>query len=127
MTHQHTRATATVLDLKEQHVVSDRHAGVLEQCPTLTHLDQRFCSNFDFGTVGTERMTEVLEQCRGLVTVNLNLIDNQIRAGGTAACRSVREVSSARSTQSHWTIRDIEVSISTHVVHSADSPQSLLC
>lgn len=83
MTHQHTRTTATAFDLKEQHVVSERLAGVLEQCPTLTHLDQRFCYKFDFGTFGTEKLTELLEQCRGLVTVNLNLSDNQIRTGGT--------------------------------------------
>ncbi len=79
VTHQHTRGTT--LDLKGQHV--GRLPGVLEQCPTLTHLDQRLCGNFDFGTVGTERPTELLGQCRGLVTVNLNLSDNPFRTGGT--------------------------------------------
>ena len=50
-------------------------AGVLAQCPPLTHLD--LSGNFYFGAPGTEKIEGVLGQYRDLV--HLNLTSNYIK------------------------------------------------
>jgi len=60
-------------DMKRQD--AENLAGVLAQCPTLTHLD--LSGNFYFGVPGVEKIEGVLGQYRDLV--HLNLAGNYIR------------------------------------------------
>jgi Ran GTPase-activating protein (RanGAP) involved in mRNA processing and transport len=63
----------------------ERVAGVLAQCPALTHLD--LSDNSNFGAAWAESLAEVLVQCRGLV--HLNLCGNFIGAGGVECLAKV--------------------------------------
>jgi hypothetical protein len=75
------RSLITTLALPQCEMIgqdAERLAGVLAQCPALTHLD--LSGNCGFGAAGAERLAGVLGQCRELV--HLNLSGNQIGPAG---------------------------------------------
>ena len=55
-------------DMKVEYV--ERLAGVLAQCPALSHLDLN--GNSRFGTAGAERLAGVLTQCQALAHLDLS-------------------------------------------------------
>jgi Ran GTPase-activating protein (RanGAP) involved in mRNA processing and transport len=64
---------------------AERLAGVLEQCPALTHLD--LYRNQNFGPAGADRLAQVLTQCPALARLDLG--DNWIGNAGAARLAGV--------------------------------------